>query len=295
MCVIIYIPKNSTISEKELEEAWTTNPHGAGFSIQKNGRVFFERGFMTFNDYYNAIKDYIGNYNLLLHLRISTSKEVNQVQTHPYKKGNVMLTKGITDRPVICMNGIISNQKEYLNCNDTMSYIVDHKEAFSNINQDILNIIEEATGAKWAVMTPDKVLLSSKFTKKDGRYYSNTNHLWRQWYGYGKKHKNLGIKDIIKKDLRKGLKKDKELYLDVLDFIDFNCNEDMCIYCTKCLKHAKTLRDIKITLNENYYGEKYYDEDDTYCLLNDKKIHYIDGRRMSEKEYLEYIDYDYLA
>ena len=129
MCVIIFVPAGETISQDELFDAWQTNPHGAGYSIQKDGNVQFERGFMTFNEYYEAIKDFIGEYNLLLHLRISTSNKVNEIQTHPYKKGDVKTTKGITQRPVICMNGIISGQKEYQDCNDTMSYIIDHNEA----------------------------------------------------------------------------------------------------------------------------------------------------------------------
>ena len=115
---------------------------------------------MSLNQYIDEIKPLIGVYNLLLHFRISTSKAVNRMQTHPYKKGNVSITEGSTTRPVICMNGIISGQKEYKNCNDTMSYIIDHQEAFANINQDILNIIQEATGAKWAVMvtsSPERI------------------------------------------------------------------------------------------------------------------------------------------
>ena len=175
MCVIIYVPKESSIKTDELMDAWTTNPDGAGFAVQKDGKVHFERGFMTFMEYLEAISEYIGEANLLLHFRISTSKAVNKVQTHPYKKGNVTLLKGDTDKPIICMNGIISGQKEYDGCNDTMSYIIDHQEAFGAINQDILNIIESDTGAKWAVMTPDKVLLSSKFVEHEGRYYSNRN------------------------------------------------------------------------------------------------------------------------
>lgn len=279
MCVIIYIPKGETISTEELKDAWTTNPHGAGYSYQKDNRVNFKRGFMKFDDYYNEIKDLIGDYNLILHFRISTSKSVNKVQTHPYKKGNVIVTEGSTKKPVICMNGIISGQKTYKDCNDTMSYIVDHQEAFASINQDILNIIENATGAKWAVMTPENVLLSSKFVERNGRFYSNTNHLWSSWvyrdyYNYGgytrKQQKTLHglIKD---KKLIKSIKDDpdKELYEDLLDFVEYWCNgtQGQCNLCTKCLKTAKTLRDIKIILNENYYYD-YYTIDDDEDLYN---------------------------
>lgn len=310
MCVIIYVPKTSTIKESEIRDAWNTNPHGAGYSIQKNGKVFYKRGFMELNPFMKEIKPLIGKYNLLLHFRISTSKEVNRVQTHPYKKGDVMRTQGFTDKPVICMNGIISKQKEYKDCNDTMSYIVDHQSAFANVNQDILNIIEEATGAKWAVMKPDKVILSSKFKEEDGKFYSNKNHLIKTYYNYyygynntGKKQKPKTLKGLIGKKLLKAVVKDKEMYYDLLDFVDFWCNGNCCQYCTKCLSSAKTLRDIRITLNENYY---YTEEDelenkldyDNCCALDiisdsysyDEPYYYIDGKQMTEEEYLNYLD-----
>lgn len=269
MCVIIYIPKESSIDESEIRSAWRTNPDGAGYSIQKDGKVFFKRGFMNVNKYVEEIKPLIGNYNLLLHFRISTSKAVNKVQTHPYKKGNVTITEGSTTRPVICMNGVIRGQKEYLNCNDTMSYIIDHQQAFANINQDVLNIIQEATGAKWAVMLPDETLISSEFTYENGRFYSNRNHLWKSYYyDYGSRSTKKSFRNIIPgRNLRKSIRKDKDLYDDVCDFIELWCNNDynMCNYCTKCLQRAKTLRDVKITLNENYYPQAI--EDDCICEI----------------------------
>lgn len=277
MCVIIYVPKESTIDDDELLDAWTTNPDGAGFAIQENGKVHFERGFMTFTEFYSAINQYIGEKNLLLHFRISTSKAINKVQTHPYKKGNVTLLKGDTDKPIICMNGVISGQKEYEGCNDTMSYIIDHQQAFSTVNQDVLNIIESDTGAKWAVMTPDEVLLSSKFVEKDGKFYSNRNHklTYNSFYYYPKKkvRRKLSMKDIIQtKKLRQSLMKDVRLYTDVLDYIDFNCSYGDVCDCTKCLKSCHTLRDIKTVLNENYYYNPYeewesVDETEDACKL----------------------------
>ena len=260
MCVIIYVPKESTITVEELTNAWITNPDGAGYAIQKDGKVVFKRGFMKFSEFSEEVLPLIGNYNLLLHFRISTSKSVNEVQTHPYKKGNVKITEGETDRPVICMNGIISKQKEYKNCNDTMSYIIDHEEAFSNINQDVLNIIETATGAKWAVMKPDEVLLSQSFIEEDGRFYSNQNHLYTYsyyYYDYGgglKKKDTLKVKDMVQNEnLRKELINDWNLYNDVYDFISFNCSYGGECDCTKCLRKCKTLDEIREMIFENWY------------------------------------------
>ena len=56
MCVIIFVPKTSTIEESEIRDAWNTNPHGAGYSIQKNGKVFYKRGFMDLEPFVKEIK-----------------------------------------------------------------------------------------------------------------------------------------------------------------------------------------------------------------------------------------------
>ena len=294
MCVIIFIPEGKSIDEKELRNAWNTNPHGAGYSIRKNGKVYFKRGFMSKEEFINEIKPLIGKYDLVLHFRISTSKQINRMQTHPYKKGSVALTEGETNRPVICMNGIISGQKEYENCNDTMSYIVDHEEAFSVINQDILNIIESDTGAKWCVMTPNEVLISSKFVEYEGRFYSNKNHLIKSYYvkSYPTRKKYNTFSKMIKSStLRKSIKKDKELYNDILDFIDIWCNDntnDMCMFCTKCLKHCKTLREVKISIDENYYGEMTYSKPEDYdniCSLSDNSC-------FDYENFWDYYDYN---
>ena len=259
MCVIIFIKKGQTVSEEELKNAWRTNSDGAGYSVQikHNGKdvVKFHRGFMTFKPFYKAISQYMGSHNLMLHFRITTSNKVNQMQTHPYKKSDIKALYGFTEQPVIAMNGIISDQAIYKGFNDTMSYIVDHQGAFKVINQDIINIIADATNCRWAAMLPDQVLLSDNFIEEEGIYYSNLNH--KTVYNYLKCYpKRQSMRDLIKsKKLRKQIQKDKTLYINLLDFIDFNCNSDYyhCIYCEKCLKSCKTIHDVKDKLYTEYY------------------------------------------
>lgn len=254
MCVIIYIPKKSTIDFEEVKDAWDVNSDGAGFSVQIDGKVRFERGFMTLDEYWEAIKDYIGNNNIILHLRISTSNKVNRVQTHPYKVGNVALTKGKSKKaPVVCMNGVINDQIEYEECNDTMSYIIDHKETFMHPTQDIINIIEDATGAKWAVMTPNKIFLSKGFQEYDGRLYSNLNH--RTYSYYKRFYMQKGINIHFGNKLKKQLKKNKDLYEEVENFVETYCRYgDCCSYCKKCLSDCYTIADIQNKINYDWLG-----------------------------------------
>lgn len=256
MCVIIYIPKGESISKKEIKKAWKTNPDGAGYmqttGTPGNEKTLYKRGFMTFKSYWENIKHKIGRQDLILHLRISTSNKINQLQTHPYEAGHKTRLQGVTTAPVICMNGVIYQQPEYTNFNDTMSYIQDHLNAFKVINQDILNIITSDTGAKWAALHKGKVLISENFTKYKGRYYSNINHIQRTWTRSPRKKHT--IQNTIKTDLLQELEKNWQLYDDTYDYIEYVCNQGGCYYCPDCLSKANTLQDIqKILWMEEYY------------------------------------------
>lgn len=253
MCVIIYVPKEANIDDDEIRSAWQTNPDGAGYSIQKNNKVFFKRGFMDYQEYLKEIRPLIGVYNIVLHFRISTSQKINELQTHPYKKGNIEILSGETDKPVIYMNGVIPGQATYAKYNDTMSYIKDHEKAFGVINDDIINIIEKATGAKWAVMTPNDVFLSSQFIENEGKFYSNQNHLWKNIYNYNNINNDL-VGYIKNSKLRRKIRKNTFLYYDVLDYInDFCKNGTSCWICKQCLKDCKNIKEVKETLDQNYF------------------------------------------
>ncbi len=177
MCVIIFIPKDNGITKKELRKAWNVNSHGGGYCYQKDGNVVFKRGIMKYKDYENEIMDLIGKYDLILHMRITTSKVINKVQCHPYKIDNVKQLEGITKSPVVCMNGSIKQQKIIKECNDTMSYIIENYDTFNIMTQDILNLIQDSTHCRWAFMSPKQILLSSDFIEHEGRLYSNKRHL----------------------------------------------------------------------------------------------------------------------
>lgn len=258
MCVIIVIPKGETITKNELKDAWEVNPDGGGFAYNHKGKVYFQKGYMTFKSYFKAIKRYIGKVDLVIHLRISTSSIINKEQTHPYKLGNPRILRGITKQPVICMNGIIHNQHEYKNMNDTSSYIKDHQQAFKVINQDILNIIEENTNSKWCVVTPNDIILSKRFIKSDNKYYSNQNHKYKPTYTFTTNiNQIMEVSDVInEKLLNKIINEEPELYEDIEDYVDINCKyEDVCQWCNgECLHDLKTIDEIKDFIQFNMYG-----------------------------------------
>lgn len=258
MCIIVFIPKGETISKTEVKDMWEINSDGAGYAYNTGKRVHFQKGFMTFKQYWKAIEKLIGKKDLVLHLRIATNPTINKQQTHPYKLRNPRKLSGVTKQPLIAMNGIISNQNEYKNMNDTMSFIKDHRQAFEVINQDILNIIEENTNSKWCVIKPDEVILSSRFIESEGKYYSNQNHKYKQTYTFTTDiNPIMEVSDVInEKLLDKIINEEPELYEDLEDYVDINCKyEDVCSWCVgDCLHNLKTIDEIKDFIQFNIYG-----------------------------------------
>lgn len=258
MCVIILIPQGKEISYEEFEAAWEVNPDGAGFAIRTpNNRIYYKRGFMKIADFYSEVCKYMGEFEMMLHFRISTSRITNKVQTHPYNIEQITSLQGLTTHTVSCMNGTIKGQKEYIidkvSYNDTMSYIYDNNLLFKDMSQQITDIISEDSGAKWCSMSPKGTFFSNNFIEKNGIYYSNDNHLrymeymsYLDYYYY-----EYDINDLINKKVYKNIKKDKKLINEINSFIHKRCNNFKCNDCTKCLSSARTIRDIKISLKEN--------------------------------------------
>ena len=250
MCVIIFIPQGETISKEELKQAWNTNPHGAGYGIRREGKVIYHRGFMKFNPFYNEIKHKIGKTDIVLHFRISTSSAINRVQTHMYELGNKTRLKGITENPVLSMNGSIFQQFEYKGFNDTMSYIEDNPQAFQIISdtqsQELLDIVEEATSSKWAIITPQAVLISKGFQYHNGKYYSNLNHITPKYIKVSSSCYGSDIptvKETLIPNLYNKVKKNKKLYQAVKQYIE----EDP--YNSSWLYWLDTISELKESIN----------------------------------------------
>lgn len=214
---------------------------------------------MTFKAYWNTVKRLIGTTDLVLHLRISTNKIINEEQTHPFRLGFLQELEGITTDPVFFMNGSISNQFLYDNMNDTQSYIKDYQQAFEVINKDVLNLIQHDTCSKWCVVTPDDILLSDGFVKSDGKFYSNLNHKQQGYITYnpdliGKEI--VCLADLLGDELVSEIVKETDLYNDLLHYVRVRCQyQDVCEWCLgHCLNNLETIDEVKKFYN-NYVDE----------------------------------------
>ncbi len=117
MCVILQcdgkMPKSSM-----LKDAQDTNPHGGGFAYTKNGLVHWEKGLHVTAKY---IEKYIKRNkltkanNLIVHFRIKTHGDTNDMLCHPFplglnKDGSALKNRviGSTTKAVMFHNGIWS-------------------------------------------------------------------------------------------------------------------------------------------------------------------------------------------
>jgi glutamine amidotransferase len=83
MCIAIYKPKDSKISQATLQECFRSNPDGAGFMYAHNKELVMEKGFFTFNDFWEAYKKHEKK-QAVLHFRIKTHGAIDEANCHPF-------------------------------------------------------------------------------------------------------------------------------------------------------------------------------------------------------------------
>lgn len=203
MCVIVYKPKDIDFPTKEtLKACWTKNDDGAGFMFPLKNKVVIKKGFMTFDDFYNALTETINTYGTkrpyVMHFRITTQGGVQAKLTHPYplsKNMKDLQELNFTSDIGVAHNGIISltscaGEKEY---NDTMKFITDYlaliikHRTFYN-DEDTLTLIKSLCKSKLCILDgAGHVQLIGDFIKgNDNCYYSNKSfENYVPSYGYG--------------------------------------------------------------------------------------------------------------
>ena len=99
MCVIAYVSKSTELSEKEFRNCFVNNPDGAGFMIydDKKKKVHIRKGFMNFDDFWNAVKDLPTDRDRVFHFRIATSGKISPECCHPFVLSSNLETMRETD------------------------------------------------------------------------------------------------------------------------------------------------------------------------------------------------------
>src|SRR3990172_4138376 len=113
MCIAIYKPENQILSDETLKNCWDNNPDGAGFMYVENDILHVKKGYLNYEEFYNAYKEKEQT-TVVLHFRIGTHGEINKEMTHPFN---------VTNELAFVHNGIISGVSTSKEYSDTWHFI----------------------------------------------------------------------------------------------------------------------------------------------------------------------------
>ena len=197
MCVIVAKKMGIELpSKKILENCFDVNPDGAGLMyVNENKKVIIEKGFMTFEAFYQKLMELDKKYDLkkkalVMHFRITTQGGTSPENCHPFpitddeKKLKATYLK--CNDVAFAHNGIISlySMRDDKGMSDTMLLSKELLYPLFNYNKKFYKqkhnqeLIEEIIGTdKIAFLdNEEKIITIGEFKEDEGVLYSNLNH-----------------------------------------------------------------------------------------------------------------------
>lgn len=176
MCIAIYKPEDKVLSLATLKECYTSNPDGAGFMYAENKKLHIEKGFFSFQSFYDAFKKHETK-QAVIHFRIKTHGKIDTTNCHPFAVNNAI---GFVH------NGIISgfgdaNHSDTIGFNQSILQPLVSKWGNLALFQDpIIDLIEGRIGYSKLVFLDrhgnHKIMNEHKGTWDDGVWYSNDSY-----------------------------------------------------------------------------------------------------------------------
>lgn len=208
MCIAIAKFKGINRPTNQIFEiCFENNPDGAGFSYEKNGTVYIEKGFMVLENFIKRIEELDKQINVketpfLYHFRIGTQGGNTPENTHPFAvdESDKMLTKNVRTDMSMIHNGIIQKtsgytySKKYKHLSDTQIYVKDFLSQFKKDfgidfikKNSILNVIEDELGSgKFAFLDKKgNITLLGNWVEHEGVKYSNYGYEPSKYFNVG--------------------------------------------------------------------------------------------------------------
>jgi glutamine phosphoribosylpyrophosphate amidotransferase len=91
MCIAIVQTAGKSVTDAQLWRGWTINGDGAGFAYvdPRQKKVVIKKGFLKFNEFQKAYREAVTNFGetspFLVHMRIGTSGQNSEANTHPFE------------------------------------------------------------------------------------------------------------------------------------------------------------------------------------------------------------------
>jgi hypothetical protein len=176
MCIAIYKPADKILSEATLKECYDANPDGAGFMYAQNKKLHIEKGFFSYDSFYNAFKQH-EHKQAVIHFRIKTHGKIDTTNCHPFAVNNSI---GFVHNGII--NGFgDANHSDTIGFNNAILQPLVHKWGNLALFQDpIINLIEGRIGYSKLVFLDrhgnHKIMNEGKGVWDDGVWYSNNSY-----------------------------------------------------------------------------------------------------------------------
>jgi len=176
MCIAIYKPENKILSQATLKECYDANPDGAGFMYAQNKKLHIEKGFFSYDSFYNAFKQH-EHKQAVIHFRIKTHGKIDTTNCHPFAVNNSI---GFVHNGII--NGFgDANHSDTIGFNNAILQPLVHKWGNLALFQDpIINLIEGRIGYSKLVFLDrhgnHKIMNEGKGVWDDGVWYSNNSY-----------------------------------------------------------------------------------------------------------------------
>ena len=248
--------KQKKPSKEFLQNAWKTNPDGAGFMVANGREVFISKGFMKFEKFWKAVDKLPENLPIVYHFRIATHGARNEKGTHPFpitsnerllQKRFVKTDIGVAHNGIIHLCGNYSKEKNPYNLSDTQLFIKDYLTKLQNIpnwhrDEKVMKIVSELIKSKMAVLDKrGNISLIGDFVEVDG-YKCSNNYFKPRTYNYG--------------------------YRSIYDYDDYDYDS---YYGSDKLNSINTTIDEPIIVGEELEYDVYIMDknDDTYTMISD--------------------------
>lgn len=90
MCWLAFIAKDKEgFTKQEYNNAWNNNSDGGGYMYAKDNKLFIEKGFVSFEDFWDSYQNIDNNVPRVVHFRkASVGSEQNMENCHPFKVNN---------------------------------------------------------------------------------------------------------------------------------------------------------------------------------------------------------------
>ena len=194
MCIAIVKKRGVNMpTDETLNICYENNPHGCGYTINRNGKNYIYKGFMKLSELMDSFKQTQPHQSetVMIHFRVASVGSINKSNCHPFvvtsKYENMQKLNIVTNLPIMVHNGTFkffgetkNDYSDTMQFNKLVSEIIQDSEYFYNKPVDnFLKHYIEGNNCRVAFMFKNGFVdLYGKWIKDKvtNLYFSNENY-----------------------------------------------------------------------------------------------------------------------